>query len=288
MRLPLSRTRLLPLISVVTPMVLVLVVLSGAQALTSAGSPSTPIAIPAHAFRPVPSPEGAVRRILGSGGGLVRTPDGGIPDRTAEAPAASSLPAPIAGPVHVVRQGETLFQIGVWHRVDLTAVLAGNPGLDPRRLIALQRIRVPGGAPMRSITTKPLRKPSAAGRAPTRSARHLWALPIHGTITTRFSVAHPGIDIAAPSGTSVRAIAAGTVVWAGWKDNGGGYVVVIRHPDGMISTYNHNRSVAVRRGQAVAAGGRIAALGATGRATGPHLDLRIEMNGRFVDPLSFT
>ena len=96
---------------------------------------------------------------------------------------------------------------------------------------------------------------------------------------------HPGIDIAAPSGTPVRAIARGKVAWAGWKDNGGGYVVVIRHPDGMVSTYNHNKNVAVRRGQSVAAGQQIARVGATGRATGPHLDLRIEMGGRLINPL---
>ena len=114
---------------------------------------------------------------------------------------------------------------------------------------------------------------------------HLWPLPVRGIITTRFSSSHLGIDIAAPSGTSVRAIAGGTVVWAGWKNNGGGNVVVIRHPDGMISTYNHNRGVAVVVGQRVAQGETIAWVGMTGWATGPHLDFRIEMGGRFVDPL---
>ena len=114
---------------------------------------------------------------------------------------------------------------------------------------------------------------------------HRWPLPVRGLVTTRFSGAHPGIDISAPAGTSVRAIAAGTVVFAGWKNNGGGYVVVVRHPDGMRSTYNHNQSVTVAAGARVNAGQRIARLGSTGRSTGPHLDLRIEMGGRFVNPL---
>ena len=86
-------------------------------------------------------------------------------------------------------------------------------------------------------------------------------------------------------GHPVRAIAAGKVTWAGWKDNGGGYVVVIRHPDGMVSTYNHNTDVAVARGESVRAGQDIARVGATGWATGPHLDLRIEMDGRLINPL---
>ncbi|WP_331547836.1 M23 family metallopeptidase [Propionicimonas sp.] len=113
----------------------------------------------------------------------------------------------------------------------------------------------------------------------------MWPLAVRGVVTTRFSSAHPGIDISAPGGTAVRAIAAGTVVFAGWKNNGGGYVVVLRHPDGMRSTYNHNQSVTVAVGARVVAGQRIARLGSTGRSTGPHLDLRIEMGGRFVNPL---
>lgn len=182
--------------------------------------------------------------------------------------------------------GDTLWQIAAWHRADLAGILTWNPGIDPRGLVRGQRILVPGGAPM-----PPKAEPPAAARRATpaplpNSGRHLWPLPIRGTITTPFSSAHPGIDIAAPAGTPVRAIAGGTVEWAGWKANGGGYVVVIRHRDGMISTYNHNREVLVRPGQVVAAGQRIASVGATGWATGPHLDLRVEMGGRLIDPLS--
>ena len=83
----------------------------------------------------------------------------------------------------------------------------------------------------------------------------------------------------------MRAVAAGTVTWAGWKNNGGGYVVVIRHPDGMLSTYNHNSKLIVQVGDAVAVGETIARVGSTGWSTGPHLDFRIEMGGRSVDPL---
>lgn len=75
------------------------------------------------------------------------------------------------------------------------------------------------------------------------------------------------------------------MTWAGWEDNGGGYVVVIRHPDGMVSYYNHNSRVLVAAGQRIARGQQIARVGATGWATGPHLDVRIQMGGRFVDPL---
>jgi murein DD-endopeptidase MepM/ murein hydrolase activator NlpD len=203
--------------------------------------------------------------------------------------------------------GDNLWTIARNHSASLAAILRWNAGVDPDRLVAGQRILVPGGTRMRTArspatprptvrttTTRPAAPNRASPRtttsprttAPARSAGgHVWPLAVHGTITTRFSAAHPGIDIAAPLGTPVLAVAAGTVTWAGWKDNGGGYVVVIRHPDGMLSTYNHNSKLLVRVGDAVAAGQAIARVGSTGWATGPHLDFRIEMGGRSVDPL---
>ena len=247
--------------------------------------------------------------------GVARRPDGGAtepPVETTPAP-PTPRPSPPAGPVHVVRPGDTLIQIAAWHRVELTPIVTWNPTADPRRLVSGQRILVPAGAPMPVVAPAPTSAPvvapaptsapvvapaptsappdSSAAPAPTSAAPaaaasdHLWPLPVKGILTRRFSSAHPGIDIAAPAGTPVRAIAGGTVVWAGWKTNGGGYVVVIEHPDGMTSTYNHNQGVDVSARQVVAAGEVISRVGATGWATGPHLDLRIEMGGRLMDPL---
>ncbi len=254
--------------------------------------PSTPMALPSTAFRPVTlSADGADQGEAGA----ARVPDAGLTERPAPplpaaSPAPTVEPSSPAGPVHVVRTGDTLWQIAVWHRADLQLVLRWNGDIDPRRLVAGQRILVPGGRPMPKPRPAPVaeRVPAprpATPRPPAQGGRHVWPLPVRGTITTRFSAAHPGIDIANKAGTPVRAIAAGTVTWAGWKTNGGGYVVVIRHPHGMISTYNHNRRALVRRGEVVSAGQRIAEVGASGWATGPHLDLRIEMGGRLVNPL---
>ena len=186
-----------------------------------------------------------------------------------------------------VAPGDTLWGIAAWHRADVGQIARWNPRVDPRALRIGTRVLVPGGQKMPPRPTPSMRgaMPTAVPSTRGASVRHRWPLPVKGMITTRFSSRHPGVDIAAPAGTPVRAIAAGTVTWAGWKNNGGGYVVVIRHADGMVSTYNHNRNVAVRRGQTVRASQRIAWVGATGRATGPHLDLRIEMGGRLVNPL---
>lgn len=281
------------------PLITLGIALAGAVAVLANSSvidarpPSTPSPIPADAFRPITLPAEAARPTAAPPSLTPESDDRRTEPSLSPAPARRMPdPSPPAGPIHVMREGDTLWQISVWHRADLAGIIRWNAGVDPRRLFAGQRILVPNGTPMpsrptataRTRATTPTRSTPAPN--PSNSSRHLWPLPISETITTRFSAAHPGIDIAAPSGTTVRAIAGGTIVWAGWKTNGGGYVVVIRHPDGMTSTYNHNRGVAVRRGDVVTAGQRIAWVGASGWATGPHLDLRVEMGGRLVDPLA--
>ncbi len=195
---------------------------------------------------------------------------------TPGSPVAPAPPTPPSGPTHVVVGGDNLWTIARRHSAPLAAILPWNDGVDPDRLVAGQRILVPGGSKMRPA------QPSAART----SIAHLWPLAIRGTISRGFSAAHPGLDIAAPTGTPVRAIAEGTVTWAGWKGNGGGYVVVIRHAGGMrSSSYNHNSKVLVEVGEAVERGQTIALVGSTGWSTGSHLDVRIEMGGRFVNPM---
>ncbi len=207
-------------------------------------------------------------------------------------PAVEATPPP--GPTHTVREGDSLWSIAAMHGVPLAVVARWNPGVDPASLRIGSTVLVPGGravapdpapTPRPKPTPTPTPKPTPKPTPRPVTSDHRWPLAIRGVVTTTFSSRHPGIDIAAPSGTAIRAVAAGVVTWAGWKDNGGGFVVVLRHPDGMISTYNHGRRVLVSVGQRVAGGQRIAEVGSTGNSTGPHLDVRIEMGGRFVNPL---
>ncbi|MFD8691997.1 transglycosylase family protein [Streptomyces sp. NPDC059651] len=100
---------------------------------------------------------------------------------------------------------------------------------------------------------------------------------------------HTGVDFPVPTGTSVKAVAPGTVVSAGW---GGayGYQIVIRHGDGKYSQYAHLSSLLVRSGQHVGGGQRIARSGATGNVTGPHLHFEVRTGpgyGSDVDPLAY-
>jgi murein DD-endopeptidase MepM/ murein hydrolase activator NlpD len=116
-------------------------------------------------------------------------------------------------------------------------------------------------------------------------------------VTSRFSLArfhpvlhrmraHPGVDYRAPVGAPVVAVASGMVTWAG-RRGGAGNMVSIRHASGYESSYLHLSAITrgVRPGTHVVQGQTIGRVGATGLATGPHLDYRLAKNGTFINPL---
>jgi murein DD-endopeptidase MepM/ murein hydrolase activator NlpD len=96
---------------------------------------------------------------------------------------------------------------------------------------------------------------------------------------------HYGVDYGAPVGTPVQVTANGTVVSAGW-DKGGGNVVKLQHPGGYMTAYLHLSRFApgIRPGARVRQGDIIAYTGATGLATGPHLDYRVKLRDTWIDP----
>jgi murein DD-endopeptidase MepM/ murein hydrolase activator NlpD len=98
---------------------------------------------------------------------------------------------------------------------------------------------------------------------------------------------HYGVDYGAPVGTSVQVTANGVVTFAGW-DRGGGKVVKVQHPGGYLTAYLHLSRFAsgIRPGARVRQGDIIAYTGATGLASGPHLDYRVKLGNRWIDPLS--
>lgn len=99
---------------------------------------------------------------------------------------------------------------------------------------------------------------------------------------------HDGLDLAAASGTPIKAAAAGTVVAAGWCDCGLGYYVEIDHGNGVTSVYGHMASQPyVTAGQSVAQGEVIGPVGSTGLSTGPHTHFMIRLNGVTQDPKGY-
>jgi murein DD-endopeptidase MepM/ murein hydrolase activator NlpD len=128
----------------------------------------------------------------------------------------------------------------------------------------------------RFVLASPLRFTPRVTSGFSRSRLH----PIYRTYR-----AHLGVDYAAPVGAPVVAVANGVVVSAGWA-GGGGRQVHIRHAGGLESYYLHLSAFAsgIRAGVGVDQGRLIGRVGASGDATGPHLDYRLKKNGVFVDP----
>lgn len=96
---------------------------------------------------------------------------------------------------------------------------------------------------------------------------------------------HTGVDLAAPSGTPVMSPLDGIVKAAGVR-GGYGKAVEIDHGNGVTTLYAHNSELAVKPGETVKAGQVIAAVGQSGRATGPHLHLEVRVDGKPINPRS--
>lgn len=122
--------------------------------------------------------------------------------------------------------------------------------------------------------------------APDSTGQLAWPVP-GGSISQYFSAGHLAIDIAASAGGPVVAAEAGVVVWAGWKNNGGGLVIDIDHGNGIVTSYNHLGSVWVGPGQAVGRGEGIAGVGCTGLCTGPHVHFEVTVGGVIQNPLRY-
>ena len=121
-------------------------------------------------------------------------------------------------------------------------------------------------------------------------------MPVQGYISSYFGVRadpfdgrsarHTGIDIAAPKGTPVHAVAEGMVTFAGVR-HGYGNVVEIDHGNGYMTRYAHNSKLDVHPGEHVQVGDVIANAGSTGRSTGSHVHFEVWYDGRVVNPLAF-
>lgn len=128
----------------------------------------------------------------------------------------------------------------------------------------------------------------------TAETPNIW--PVAGPISSYYgyrtspggigSTFHEGVDIAGDYGTPISATAAGTVTQAGWV-GGYGYLVEVKHADGIVTRYGHNSAVLVYEGQHVDQGSMIALMGSTGNSTGPHCHYEVRIHGEAVDPMYF-
>jgi murein DD-endopeptidase MepM/ murein hydrolase activator NlpD len=159
-------------------------------------------------------------------------------------------------------------------------------GFGPRTRAALVRYQawaglrpdgIAGAATLASLRRPPLRSPLAM------------LTPVQGTLGDGFGPRgdhfHSGLDFEAPAATTVHAARAGRVAFAGWNAGGYGWLIVIDHGGGVSTWYAHLSALDVKAGDPVAGGSPIGRVGASGRATGPHLHFEVHVRGATTDPL---
>ncbi|GHC98746.1 hypothetical protein GCM10010313_08100 [Streptomyces violarus] len=231
--------------------------------------------------------------------------------------------------MYTVVRGDTLSGIasdqevrGGWR--GLYAANRSAIGADPDLIVPGQRLALQGeGAtktrpapkPAPSAKPAPVAKPSpkkpdrakehakerskdeSKDRAGRSTARQGLVAPVSSALGTPYRKAgsswskgyHTGVDFPVPTGTSIRSVAAGSVVSAGWGGSFG-YQVVVRHGDGRYSQYAHLSAISVRDGQTVTAGQRLGRSGSTGNSSGPHLHFEVRTGPGFgtdVDPVAY-
>ena len=121
-------------------------------------------------------------------------------------------------------------------------------------------------------------------------------VPVHGEITSEYGnrtnpvsgeyLMHSGVDIAADSGTAIRAAYSGIVSDVGSNSVGGNYISLV-HKDGSETLYCHCSKIIAQKGDVIRAGETIALVGSTGRSTGPHLHFEMCIGDKTVDPLIY-
>ncbi|MER6560944.1 transglycosylase family protein [Streptomyces sp. NPDC001027] len=201
-------------------------------------------------------------------------------------------------------------------------------GADPDLILPGQRLSLRAGATPAGGTASSHGKPSGHGRPSGQGEQHKqskpaknskdsrnskgakaekrdggssagrsFVAPVDAATGTRYHASgsswskgyHTGVDFPVATGTTVKAVAAGEVVSAGWGGSFG-YQVVIRHGDGRYTQYAHLSAISVRDGQSVGAGQRIGRSGSTGNSTGPHLHFEVRTGPGFgsdVDPVAY-
>jgi murein DD-endopeptidase MepM/ murein hydrolase activator NlpD len=213
---------------------------------------------------------------------------------------------PVNGVVVTVATSDTLDALASKYHVDATEIVDVNQ-LTDKVLVVGQTLTIPGALSSSIATPKPAKKPvvhtsgggggggSSGGstRPPAQYTGGKLSWPVAGGyISQYFHYGHYAIDIAADQGTRVKAAAGGRVIFAGWKNNGGGYQVWIAHGSNLYTTYNHMSSISVGRGQSVSRGQQVGRVGMTGNATGPHLHFEVWIGpvwdgGTRVNPLNY-
>src|SRR5579864_731744 len=249
---------------------------------------------------------------------------GGSAPRFVAEPAIGPASARAEGRRIVVEPGQSLSGIAHAYHVSAPAIIAANHLTPPYKIETGKSLLIPGAAdaptpmpplaaaapnpqghappeiiPLDGPAPKAPPRPSAAAEAhdepaaaaPLPHGGH-FAWPVRGHVLAGYGVAaggkhNDGINIAAPRGTPVTAVDAGTVAYAGNELRGYGNLVLVKHANGWITAYAHCEELLVKRGDTVSRGQEIAKVGATGGVSEPQLHFELRQGKHAVDPREF-
>ncbi len=239
---------------------------------------------------------------------------------------AVSAPVPqkrnfASGGAHKVKPGETLFSLGRTYNQNPYAIAKHNGLQAPYGLNVGQMVKIPGAAAESTVAKAPgavpfKRKPIQIATAkntdriqpapapevqsaPVQNAQpaavatnSTFRWPVKGRVISSFGkkpggLRNEGINIAVPEGTSVRSAESGIVAYAGNELKGYGNLVLIRHKNGWVTAYAHNKELFVKRGDTVKRGTVIAKAGQTGSVTSPQLHFEIRKGASAVNPMKY-
>jgi len=170
-------------------------------------------------------------------------------------------------------------------------------GVYGEREVVAEIVKINGVEDSRNILTeKVIKEPKTqilvkgTKELPPKKGTGTFKMPTRGSLTSRYGArwgrTHEGIDLAAPIGTAVNASDGGVVTWVGTRGSYG-KLIIVDHGGGFVTYYGHLSKYFVKKGDKVYKGQKIAAVGNTGRSTGPHLHFEIRKNGSPVNPLKY-
>ncbi|MGV7220475.1 MAG: LysM peptidoglycan-binding domain-containing M23 family metallopeptidase [Nitrospinales bacterium] len=227
----------------------------------------------------------------------------------------SFLPTHNRGVHHTVQKGQTLFSIGKVYGMRPESLARINGIRNPSSIQAGQKLWIPNAIRVMQVPTTVKTRTAKSGankikspqlnksypkiaRKPNKSpeksvaVKRAFIWPVKGGVLTsrygnRNGRKHEGIDIGARTGTPIRAASAGMVMFSGPGPTGYGLMVIVKHSEKLMTVYSHNSKNYVGKNTRVSQGQKLAAVGSTGRSTGPHLHFEVRDNTHAMDPLRY-
>ena len=251
----------------------------------------------------------------------VSSPNSPVATFTPQQPAYRAASAPIAqkrnysaSGSHKVSAGETLFSLGRTYNQNPYSIAKHNNLSAPYSLNIGQVVNIPGKTgnsvaaapkavpfqrkPIKIVTKTDDRiQPAPVQQVQTAApvidtANSTFRWPVKGRVISSFGkkpggLRNEGINIAVPEGTSVRSAESGIIAYAGNELKGYGNLILVRHKNGWVTAYAHNKELFVKRGDTVKRGTVIAKAGQTGSVKTPQLHFEVRKGASAVNPMKY-